>query len=202
MTVGPPFTFPAAGAVAVTPDGSKVYVTNQTSDTVAVINTATDRVIATIPVFGSISVAVSPDGTKVYIPNRGNHVAVVDAATNEVLTSTPFINGGLFGVSVTPDGRKVFVANYAANTVSVIDTATNALIATIPVGSDPLAFGVFIQPAQPAPRFAGTPGKANCYGKSVSALVREYHGLNAAAVALGYPSVQALQKAILNFCEA
>jgi hypothetical protein len=70
--------------------------------------------------------------------------------------------------------------------------------ATIPVGVEPIAFGVFIRPA---PRFAGTPGEANCYGKSVSALVRQYHGLNAAAAALGFSSVRALQNAILAFCE-
>jgi YVTN family beta-propeller protein len=199
MQVGPPFTFPAAGAVAVSPDGSKVYVTNQTSDTVSVINTATDTVTATIPVGDSISVAVSPDGSKLYIPNRGNHTAIVDAATNQVITSTDFIGGGQAGVSVTPDGRKVYVANYAADTVTVIDGMTYAILGTIPVGSEPLAFGIFIQPA---PRFAGTPGKANCHGKSVSALARQYGGLNAAAAALAYPSVSALQNAIEAYCEA
>jgi uncharacterized repeat protein (TIGR03803 family) len=50
-------------------------------------------------------------------------------------------------------------------------------------------------------KFAGTPGKPNCFGKSISALARQYGGLNAAAEALGYPSVRALQKAILEFCE-
>ena len=49
--------------------------------------------------------------------------------------------------------------------------------------------------------FAGTPGKPNCFGQSVAALARQYGGLNAAAEALGYPSVRALQKAILEFCE-
>ena len=49
--------------------------------------------------------------------------------------------------------------------------------------------------------FAGTPGKPNCFGQSVSALARQYGGLDAAAEALGYPSVRALQKAILEFCE-
>jgi uncharacterized repeat protein (TIGR03803 family) len=55
----------------------------------------------------------------------------------------------------------------------------------------------FVPPAQ----FAGTPGKPNCYGQSVSALAREYGGLNAAAAALGYPSVRALQEAIMGYCE-
>jgi hypothetical protein len=48
--------------------------------------------------------------------------------------------------------------------------------------------------------FAGTPGTANCIGKTVSALARKYGGLNAAAAALGYPSVAALQHAIASFC--
>jgi hypothetical protein len=52
-----------------------------------------------------------------------------------------------------------------------------------------------------APVFAGTPGKSNCHGKSVSALAQQYGGLNGAAAALGYADVSALQNAILAFCE-
>jgi hypothetical protein len=48
--------------------------------------------------------------------------------------------------------------------------------------------------------FAGTPGTASCYGQSVSALVREFGGLNNAAAALGVPSIRALQNAILAVC--
>jgi hypothetical protein len=51
-----------------------------------------------------------------------------------------------------------------------------------------------------APVFAGTPGKANCHGQSVSALARQNGGLNAAAAALGFDSVDALQQAIQEFC--
>jgi hypothetical protein len=54
---------------------------------------------------------------------------------------------------------------------------------------------VFAQPV-----FAGTPGKSNCHGQSVSALARQYKGLNAAAAALGYADVSALQSAIMAFC--
>jgi hypothetical protein len=48
--------------------------------------------------------------------------------------------------------------------------------------------------------FAGTPGMANCYGQSISALAQKFGGLNAAAAALGFPSVPALQSRILTFC--
>jgi YVTN family beta-propeller protein len=182
------------------PDRSKVYVTNQGDNTVSVIDTATNTVTATIPVgSGPSGVAVTPDGTKVYVANAffgfGTNVSVIDAATNTVIATIP-AGSAPGNVAVTPDGRRVYVTNFQSNNVSVIDTATNTVTATIPVGGQP--GGVAIQPA---PRFAGTPGKANCYGKSVSALVRKYKGLNAAAAALGFPSVRALQNAILEFCE-
>jgi hypothetical protein len=51
------------------------------------------------------------------------------------------------------------------------------------------------------PVFAGTPGKANCHGQSVSALAKQYGGLNGAAAALGFDSANALQGAIDEFCE-
>ena len=48
---------------------------------------------------------------------------------------------------------------------------------------------------------AGTPGNANCHGKSVSALAHQFGGLDAAASALGFSSVQALQDAFKEFCD-
>ena len=47
---------------------------------------------------------------------------------------------------------------------------------------------------------AGTPGKANCHGKTVSALAHEFGGMQGAAVPLGAASVNALQSAISLFC--
>jgi YVTN family beta-propeller protein len=41
------------------------------------------------------------------------------------------------GVVVSPDGKRVYVANGRGGTVSVIDAATNAVTATIPVGQRP-----------------------------------------------------------------
>lgn len=48
--------------------------------------------------------------------------------------------------------------------------------------------------------FAGTPGQANCHGMSVSALARQYVSLANAAAQLGFPSVEALQIAIVEHC--
>jgi YVTN family beta-propeller protein len=187
-------------SVAVSPDASKVYVTNL-NGVVQVIAAATNTVTATIPtgdgneLFGGL--AVSPDGSKVYAAIVNSFaISVIDTATNTVNTIT--VDPNPIGVAFTPDGSKAYVAIADANIVSVIDTATNTVINTIPVGGVPVAFGIFIQPAQ---RFAGIPGKANCHRQSVSALAKQYGGLNNAAAALGFTSVNALQAAILGFCE-
>jgi Beta-propeller repeat len=66
-----------------------------------------------------------------------------------------------------------------------------------PRGVDQNAFVVKLA----SPTFAGTPGTANRHGESVSALVHQYGSLEAAASALGFPSVQAPQDAIQEFCE-
>jgi YVTN family beta-propeller protein len=185
--------------VAVTPDGSKVYVAQENFDGVSVIATATNTVIATIPMsFNShpLGVAVTPDGSKVYVTNNTHqNVSVIATATNTVIGTIPV---GLepLGVAVTPDGSKVYVANSGDSNVSVIATATDTVIATVPVGTSPFAWGVFIGPAP----FAGAAGYPNCHGKSVSALNRQFEGLPAAATALGYSDVRALQDAINVYC--
>jgi YVTN family beta-propeller protein len=112
---------------AITPDGSKLYVTQD--GPVAVISTATNTVLATIPSITAIAVAVAPDGSKVYFANN-NDVSVVDTATNAVLTTIP-VGLAPFDLAVTPDGTRIYVVNFSSDTVSVIGTATNTVLATI-----------------------------------------------------------------------
>jgi hypothetical protein len=50
--------------------------------------------------------------------------------------------------------------------------------------------------------FAGQPGTASCQGVSVSALTHQFRSIKAAASALRFPSVKALQAAITAFCRA
>src|SRR4029079_16883099 len=54
------------------------------------------------------------------------------------------------GVAITSDGTRAYVTNGADNSVSVIDTASNAVLATIPVRRFPEA--VAIVPSALAPR--------------------------------------------------
>ncbi|MBO0759270.1 MAG: hypothetical protein J2P54_25805 [Bradyrhizobiaceae bacterium] len=59
------------------------YVANDFSNTVSVVDTATNTVAATIPVGrGPVGVTVSPDGSKAYVTNHfSNTLSVIDTAT-------------------------------------------------------------------------------------------------------------------------
>jgi YVTN family beta-propeller protein len=126
------------GGVAITPDGTKVYVANLLSNNVSIIDTGTNTVISTVNV-GLLpgGVAVTPDGRKVYVTNLfNNNVSVINTKTNKVIATVPV--GKLpLGIAVIPDGSKAYVANNYTNNVSVINTATNNVIASVDVGINP-----------------------------------------------------------------
>ena len=90
--------------VAVTPDGSTVYVTNL-NNTVSVIATATNAVSATISVGnGPVGVAFTPDGSKAYVANEFDHtVAVIATASNTVVATIKAGTSPIaFGIFIRP----------------------------------------------------------------------------------------------------
>jgi YVTN family beta-propeller protein len=65
-------------------------VANHIGDTVSVINTATNTVVATVPASGPVGVAVNPAGTFAYVANQNNGtVSVINTATNTVVATVP-----------------------------------------------------------------------------------------------------------------
>jgi YVTN family beta-propeller protein len=152
--------------------------------------------VAAVAIAGLIGSAQALAQSAYITINYANTVSVIDTPTNTVTATIP-VGSSPTGVAATPDGSKVYVTQGAANTVSVIDTATNTVVGSpIPVGRSPWPTAIAIGPVT----FAGTPGFSNCRGQSGAALTQQYGSMNAAAAALGYPSVQALQSAIRTFC--
>jgi YVTN family beta-propeller protein len=90
--------------VAVSPDGSKVYVTNL-NNIVSVIATATNTVSATIPVGnGPVGVALTPDGSEAYVANQFDHTVSVIATANNTVVATVGVGASpiAFGVFIRP----------------------------------------------------------------------------------------------------
>ena len=159
----------APEGVAVHPDGALVYVANSGDRTVSVIETVFNRVIGiiTLDEFGGApqplvprGVAVSPDGNRLYVTDgAGNRLFVIDTTANHAVVGIVPVGRTPYGVSVSPDSKRVYVANTDDNTVSVVDGRSNQIIATIPVGQGPWAFGQFVGPlAAVAPPSFNPPG--------------------------------------------
>lgn len=129
--------------IAVSPDGTKVYLTEHVLEGVVyALDTTTNLAVPVKVGSGPWGVAVSPDSTKVYVTNRGDDtVSVIDTATNNV-TDTVSVGSSPFEVAVTPDGKYVYVTNYNSGTVDVIDTATNKVTATVDVEVNPTGVAV------------------------------------------------------------
>jgi YVTN family beta-propeller protein len=124
-----------------------LYVANNGSNNVSVIDTATNTVVGTpIPVGnGPQGTAVTPGGTPAIVANQlSKTVSVIDMIASPPSVATVTLAGGSnpSRVAITPNGLYAYVANNGSNTVSVITTATNAVAATVTVGSFPFAVAI------------------------------------------------------------
>jgi YVTN family beta-propeller protein len=123
-----------------------IYVTNEGSDNVSVINRQTGEIVATIKVGRNprgIAVSTGGERMKVYVANSGsNSVSVIDPTTNKIENEIPVRFGreptGIVAVRVSSEKELVFVANYGSNTVSMIDASTFQELEKIEVGRGPV----------------------------------------------------------------
>ena len=98
----------------------KVYVANEGADTVSVLDAASFKTLASVRVGKTPhNVQVSPDGKLVWVTNNGEPAQAADSSARKGM----------------PKGDHVAMGKPGA--VWVIDTATNAVIAKVPVGMHP-----------------------------------------------------------------
>jgi hypothetical protein len=73
-------------------------------------------------------------------------------------------------------------------------------IGTDIIAGDPPTFNMTFSLAGTTLFNAGTPGEANCHGKTMSGLAQQFGSVDSAAFSLGFSNVQALQTAFDGFC--
>jgi YVTN family beta-propeller protein len=119
--------------LAVSSDGSLLYVTEYFAGTVAILDIsrlAAGDINFNANVVGSISVSANPygislsvDGSLAYVAHFGseNVVSVIDIKGQEVVDTIRIDHGLVRGVTATPDGGRIYVTNYFSSSVSVLD---------------------------------------------------------------------------------
>jgi YVTN family beta-propeller protein len=121
-----------------TVSGSRLYTGYASQGLVGVVDTATNRAIATVTGLTRVhGVAIVPDRNLGFASSSGdNVVGVFDLSSNQLLQKIP-AGDGADAIIYDPQARLVYVANHSGKTGMLIDPASLKVIATIPLGGEP-----------------------------------------------------------------
>ncbi len=147
----------AGNAIAFSPNGQFAYVANSIGN-LTVINTQSSTVAQTVSLpsgFGPVAVAASSDGNSIYVASgQGDGILVLTA--NTFATVTTIASGHLvLDLALSPDGSTLYGSDSSGliggtNGVLVVNTATNAVVTTVPLpfssSSPSFVFGLAVTP--------------------------------------------------------
>ncbi|MES1254476.1 MAG: hypothetical protein ABUS56_02635 [Acidobacteriota bacterium] len=130
--------------VAAAPDGSRIYVSNESESTLDVVEAKSLLPLQRIPLSGHPNnISISKDGRRVYvsIATRTGGVDIIDTATATVAKTVP-LNMSVHNTFVTPDGKYVVAGSIQGKAAAIIDTKTEEVAWPMPMdtGVRPMAF--------------------------------------------------------------
>jgi YVTN family beta-propeller protein len=122
-------------AFDLTPDGAKLYVSNEDRGEVSVVDVASVTVTKTVKVGGEPEgVTVSPDGRLVYVATEAsNEVWVIGTDRDEVIGKVP-TSARPRAIAFSPDGSRAIVTAENGGAVHVLD-AGRAEVAKVATGT-------------------------------------------------------------------
>lgn len=137
-------SFKTTNDVVVDPRRPRAYVQNEGANAISVVNTLTNRVIATIDTgHASNAIALDAIARRLYVGNDDGTLSVVDTANDaNTIVATIAVGSGIGGVAVNPSLHRAYSTNFLDNTVSEVDTSTNLVLGSVAVGSDPTGIAI------------------------------------------------------------
>jgi YVTN family beta-propeller protein len=131
------------GDLAMSPDGTRLYVTSFQSTSLVVVDTAAAGLVRQVDLGARLtSVAADPSGARVYV-GTASSLVVVDSSTLAASSRIPV--GYASTIAVSPDSRYVYVGEIAPSDVIEIDASTLAVRFRRFEGEDPFAVA-FVPP--------------------------------------------------------
>lgn len=132
--------------MALSHDGHYLAITNNGYDaqSVTLIDTATEKVVRSIPIAKSwLGICFAPTVHRLYVSGGGDNKVMIydiDEQATEIgaiLVGEPGKEIFPGGLALSPSGDRLYIVNNLNGTVTVADTNTRTILATIPVGDHP-----------------------------------------------------------------
>jgi YVTN family beta-propeller protein len=126
--------------LAISKDGTRLYVTCEANQSVLEIETATGKIVRVFPTGQRIThmLALAPDGRRLYAANIGSgSVTVLDLMAGRAVAHIA-TGAGCEGIDVAPDGKEIWATNREAGTISIIRAETNRVIDNLPCPGFPI----------------------------------------------------------------
>jgi DNA-binding beta-propeller fold protein YncE len=133
-----PVTYPDGLAYA--PKQNKVFVSDEHGGVDAVIDAASNKLIANITLGGGAGNTVydSISGHILVAVHGLNLLAVIDPATNQILSRVPLAGiKNPHGIALDTDDRIAFIAGEENHSLAMVDLQTMKILSTYQVGEDP-----------------------------------------------------------------
>lgn len=129
--------------LVVSPDGKRLFVVCEHSDSVVVIDTADRSVVEEIPVGRRPhDAAISTDGSWLYVTNRmSGTVSFIDVAALRVV-ATMEVGSEIHGIAVAPNNGRVLVADTGRNRLTVLSSDPSEQPTQLPAGVAPWAIAL------------------------------------------------------------
>jgi YVTN family beta-propeller protein len=132
-----------SSAIALTPGGETLLVVNPDSNSLTLVDTATDAVLVELLVgTDPRTVAVDDGSGRAYVANRGSDTISVVDLTRPQVVATIDVADRPYGVVVGPDGERLYVAEQGIDRLAVLDTAELRTLFTIPVADRPSGLAI------------------------------------------------------------
>jgi YVTN family beta-propeller protein len=131
--------------IDINPISNKLYVANQFSNTISVIDIEKSEVEKNIDVGNSpYDVDVNPFSNRIYTSNRDSDtISVIDGFNNKELTKIS-VDDSPLGIGINLATSWIYVANFNSKTITVIDAIENQVIKTLKYAS--LPYDIVINP--------------------------------------------------------
>jgi YVTN family beta-propeller protein len=140
--------------IAATPEGDQVWFTLKDVGKTQIFNAKPPfnliKTIETGPITNHVNFAHTPKGTLAYVTVGGTNEVKVFRTDDFSQVATVPVGNLPHGVWPSGDGTRIYVGLENADALAAIDTATNKVVANIPIGQAPQAIA-YVPDAAPNP---------------------------------------------------